>query len=212
MTLDQSVIDLAAGGDTGARAAVIEWFESASVDLRHTVLDPLALAAAGGARPATELLVDLTHRHRLALPPITSMLVDPADIDDAAQLTLIAVVEKIAQFEGRSRYQTWVRSIARNEALQVLRRKKRKTEASGEEVPEHVGFVRRMSSVVSDQQAIERLLAQLPEEFREALVLREFDGLAYEEISERLAVPVGTVRSRIARARAQLAQFASQLR
>ena len=203
---DPALLQSAAAGDAAARGAIVTEFASAGKDERIAILDGLALHGAGGALPATEVLLELVHRHRIAHPAITTLLVDPADIEDAAQLTLIAVLEKIAQFEGRARFQTWVRAIARNEALQVLRRKQRKSEPSGDEVPEDWAFVRRLSSVVADEVAVRQALDRVPEPYREALILREFEQLGYDEIAERLGVPVGTVRSRIARARDLLAK------
>ncbi len=203
---DPHLLQAAAQGDAAARGALAADYAGAGAEERIAILDGLGALAATGALPATELLLELVHRHRIAQPAITSLLIDPADIEDAAQLTLIAVLENIAQFEGRSRFQTWVRAIARNEALQVLRRKQRKTEPSGEEVPELAAFSRRLSSVVADEHAVRQALDRVPEPYREALILREFDGLGYDEIAERLGVPVGTVRSRIARARDLLAK------
>ena len=204
--VDRSLLEAAAAGDAVARGAVVTEYAGAGTDERVAILDGLAVLAAAGASAATEVLLEITHKHRLAQPAITTLLVDPADIEDAAQLTLIAVMEKIDQFEGRSRFQTWVRAIARNEALQVLRRKQRKSEPTGDEVPELAAFSRRLSSVVADEHAVRQALERVPEPYREALVLREFDGLGYEEIAERLGVPVGTVRSRISRARELLAK------
>lgn len=93
----------------------------------------------------------------------------------------------------------------------MLRRKRRKTEPTGEDVPECDRFARRLSSVVADQCLVRQALDALPEPDREALVLREFEQLGYDEIADRLGVPIGTVRSRIARAREQLASRAWQL-
>jgi len=204
--VDSTLLEAAAAGDAVARGAVVTEYAAAGSEERIAILDGLAVLAASGASAATEVLLELTHKHRLAQPAITTLLVDPADIEDEAQLTLIAVMEKIDQFEGRSRFQTWVRAIARNEALQVLRRKQRKSEPTGDEVPELSAFSRRLSSVVADEHAVRQALERVPEPYREALVLREFDGLGYEEIAERLGVPVGTVRSRISRARELLAK------
>lgn len=204
--VDDALLRAAAAGDAVARGAVVADYAAAGAEERVAILDGLAVLASGGAGSATEVLLELTHKHRIAQPAITTLLVDPADIEDAAQLTLIAVLEKIDQFEGRSRFQTWVRAIARNEALQVLRRKQRKSEPTGDEVPELAAFSRRLSSVVADEHAVRQALERVPEPYREALVLREFDGLGYEEIAERLEVPIGTVRSRIARARDLLAK------
>jgi RNA polymerase sigma-70 factor (ECF subfamily) len=171
-------------------------------------LDQVALAAAGGAISARVALIGIVDEHRLARPAITKLLIDPADIDDAQQLALIAVAERIGGYEGRGPFLGWLHRVARNEALMLLRRKQRRNEPSGEEPPEQWGFVARLSSFVADADAVERLLAGLSHDHREALRLREIEGLDYEEIAARLGVPVGTVRSRLARARDQLARQA----
>lgn len=195
-------------GPGDSRRTVLARYAAADAAGRDDVLDGVARAAASGSPAATELLVELAHTHRVALPAITSVLTDPADIDDAAQLTLIAIYERITSFADRAHVRSWIKAIARNEALMVLRRKRRKTEPSGEEVPDVHGFVRRLSSVVADESIVNEAVATLDERFRVALLLREMDGLEYDEIAARLDVPIGTVRSRIARARAQLARQA----
>jgi RNA polymerase sigma-70 factor (ECF subfamily) len=171
-------------------------------------LDQLALVAAGGSAPARSALLALVDRHRLARPAVTRLLVDPADIDDALQLSLIAVAEHVDAYEGRGPFLGWLGRVARNEALMLLRRKQRRTEPSGDEPPEQWGFVARLSSVVADADAVRRLIAALPPHYREPIQLREIEGLDYDEIAARLGVPVGTVRSRLARARDQLARQA----
>jgi RNA polymerase sigma-70 factor (ECF subfamily) len=171
-------------------------------------LDQIALAAAGGMVSARSALIAIVDEHRLARSAITKLLIDPADIDDAQQLTLIAVAERVGGYEGRGPFLGWLHRVARNEALMLLRRKQRRNEPSGEEPPEQWGFVARLSSFVADADAVDRLLAGLSADHREALRLREIEGLDYEEIAARLGVPVGTVRSRLARARDQLARQA----
>jgi RNA polymerase sigma-70 factor (ECF subfamily) len=172
------------------------------------LLDAVARRAAAGSRPAVEVLLGLVHRHHLAEPAAAGILVTPADLDDALQLTLIAVLEHVGSYEGRARFRTWLSRVARNEALMVLRRKQRKSEPSGEPVPDGAGFVRRLSSVLADQLTVQALLDSLPVHYRVPLALRELDQLEYEEIADRLGIPIGTVRSRIARGREQLARRA----
>jgi RNA polymerase sigma-70 factor (ECF subfamily) len=178
------------------------------------VLDAIALVAATGAPLAVNLLVTLVHRHRLADRAVARVLIDPADIDDAVQLALIAVVESVRTFEGRARFRTWLFRVARNEALMLLRRKQRGPEPMGHaaEIDGAVevgsGFVNRLSSAVAGRLSIEAMLAELPEHYREPLRLRELEQLEYAEIADRLGLPIGTVRSRIARAREQLARAA----
>ncbi len=202
------------GLDSGGRAArseLADRYAKAGSEERRRLLDAIAVRAAAGSRSATELLVVIVHRHRLAVPPITDVLIDPADIDDAAQLTLIAVAERIGRFEGRAPFRSWLRTVARNEALQVLRRKRRTHEDQGAELPDDGDFVRRLSSVVANEFLVRQALDRVSEPFREALIMREVRQLDYAEIADLLGVPVGTVRSRIARARAQLAEQVWQL-
>jgi RNA polymerase sigma-70 factor (ECF subfamily) len=82
----------------------------------------------------------------------------------------------------------------------------RRDDAPLTEAPEPLaGVTRSLSSIVTDRVALDRAIDALPSEFRDALTLRERDQLQYEEIADRLGVPIGTARSRISRARARLA-------
>jgi RNA polymerase sigma-70 factor (ECF subfamily) len=174
-------------------------------------LTQLARAAAAGSQTALETLLAAVVERRLIEPVVTRMLLNPADIDDAVQLTLITVAERIDSFEARAPFTRWLSRVARNEALMVLRRRTRKSEPTGEEPPEMWGVLRRISSLIANRDAVDRLLASLPPLYREVLVLREIEDLEYEEIATRLDVPVGTVRSRLARGREHLRQQAASV-
>lgn len=202
---------LAAGDPSAAdrlAQAYLSLSSTAGVQGADELLDQLALLAGRGTAMAVNLLVALVHQHRLAERAVAQVLIDPADIDDALQLTLIAIVERVDRFEGRARFRTWLFRVARNEALMLLRRKARQPEPVGDAMPEPAGFVHRLSSVVAGRHSIEQLLARLPEHYREPLRLKEFEQLEYAEIAARLGLPIGTVRSRIARAREQLTREA----
>jgi RNA polymerase sigma-70 factor (ECF subfamily) len=130
-----------------------------------------------------------------------------ADANDAAQEALIAIVRGLPRFDGRSSVGTWVYRIATNAALDELRRRRRRPLPSGVESIElatgahHTGT----EQATADRLALEAALATLPEEFRVAVVLRDVADLDYADIAEVLGIPPGTVRSRIARGRAALA-------
>ena len=175
-------------------------------DAAADLLDGTARLAATGNQEARELLIEVTLTKRLAERPIRLVLLDPDDVDDAVQNTLIAIAEKIDRFQGRSRFTTWLHTVARNEALMVLRRKKPTGQLNDEDGPPP-GFVQRLSSVVVNEQRVQRAIASLPEQQRLEVELREMQGIDYEEIARRLDVPIGTVRSRINRARAALAEM-----
>lgn len=130
-----------------------------------------------------------------------------ADANDAAQEALIAIVRGLPRFDGRSSVGTWVYRIATNAALDELRRRRRRPLPSGVETIElasgghHTGT----EQATADRLALEAALATLPEDFRVAVVLRDVADLDYADIAEVLGIPPGTVRSRIARGRAALA-------
>ncbi|MBB2947465.1 RNA polymerase sigma-70 factor (ECF subfamily) [Actinoplanes lutulentus] len=169
-------------------------------------LQELALRAAAGSRQDLQELLSEIHSRRLAYPGARRVLADPADVDDAVQETLIAVARGIGTFQARARFTTWLHRIAYHAALEVLRRKTRVGTPS-EDVPEPAGTLRRMSSVAATRMDVENALRRLPAEYQEALRLREWDQQSYEEIAERLNLPIGTVRSRISRARRLVAVY-----
>ena len=135
------------------------------------------------------------------------------DADDATQEALIKIVRNLPRFDGRSSFGTWAYRIATNAALDELRKRKRRPsltmvrdDDSGEVRLEPVDdLAGRRVEAIADRLAIDSALADLPEEFRAAVVLRDVGDLDYAEIAEVLDVPVGTVKSRIARGRRMLA-------
>jgi RNA polymerase sigma-70 factor (ECF subfamily) len=159
------------------------------------VLDDLAGRAAAGDDAAVELLLDVVHRLALARPAISSVILDAALVDDVTQATLVTVERRIGSYEGRAKFRTWLHTVARNEALMAVRRRQ------AEPVAEPPGASARFSSVVAGRLTIEALVDGLPEPYRQTLRLQLFDNLDYDAIAGRLEVPVGTVRSRLAKAR-----------
>jgi len=136
-----------------------------------------------------------------------------ADALDATQEALIAVARGIRRFDGRAAFSTWAYRVATNACLDELRRRKRRPTPGlpddlGHGDHSDVGAVAAAGiEVLPDRLAIDAALAQLPEEFRAPVVLRDLCDLDYAEIARTLSLPAGTVRSRIARGRAQLAQL-----
>lgn len=136
-----------------------------------------------------------------------------ADAADATQEALLSIVRGLAKFDGRSKFSTWSHRVATNACLDELRRRKRRPTPSL--VDEHDGFVEAVSPddhpLLDDQfcvrDELESALAQLPEDFRIPVLLRDQGGLDYSEIAETLGIPPGTVRSRIARGRSKLAEI-----
>jgi RNA polymerase sigma-70 factor (ECF subfamily) len=162
-------------------------------------------AARSGDRAALERLL---RDHYDQIYAVCHRLVgNDADAADAAQQTMISVVRALAKFDGRSSFSTWAYRIAHNASIDLLRSRSRRPAASLDEltgrsidppVPDAVG-------AVDERVDIAVALQGLPVEFRGPVVLRDLCGLDYAEIGEVLRLPPGTVRSRIARGRAMLA-------
>ena len=133
---------------------------------------------------------------------------DHEDARDLSQEVFFRIFRHLRGFAGRSSLTTWVYRVTINTCRSRLGRRRLPIDPWGEEraaatpdpapSPERVALSRVAAS------RLEEALLRLPESFREAVVLRDVEGLAYEEIASVLDVPVGTVRSRIARGRAEL--------
>jgi len=136
-----------------------------------------------------------------------------ADAADATQEALMAIVRGLAKFDNRAAFTTWSYRVATNACLDELRRRKRRPTPAV--VDEHEGWSERTpdeSAPAFDEQLalrdeMQAALAELPEDFRTPVVLRDCAGLDYAEIAETLGIPPGTVRSRIARGRSKLAEI-----
>ena len=141
------------------------------------------------------------------------------DADEAADLTqeiFLRIFRHLDSFSGRSALKTWIFRVALNHCRERLSRFRPQTQPIAEEPDEDAGGVRLADpgrdpeelAVAADLgRQVARGLARLPAPFREAVVLRDLQGLSYEEIAAVLGVRTGTVRSRIARGREQLRQL-----
>jgi RNA polymerase sigma-70 factor (ECF subfamily) len=164
-----------------------------------------------GRREAFGLLVD-RYQNRL-FHSLMHLLGSTEDAQDAAQDAFVQAFEKLASFRGQSQFYSWLFRIAFNTAVSAKRKTRRmsvsidaRREASGLE-PSDTNPSNEPSypmDVSDRQRLVQRALAELSEEFRTALVLKEMDGMSYEEIADVIDVPLGTVRSRIHRARLEL--------
>ena len=169
-----------------------------------------------GDRKAFELLVAKYQRKLARL--LSRFIRDPAEVEDVAQEAFIKAYRALPNFRGESAFYTWLYRIAINTAKNYLvsqgRRAPTTTEADIEEAEtfddgEHLRDLNTPDSMLLSKQvgeAVNRAIDQLPEDLRTAIVLREIEGLSYEEIAESMNCPIGTVRSRIFRAREAIAQ------
>ncbi len=169
-----------------------------------------------GDKRAFELLVAKYQRkiHRL----LSRLIRDPAEIEDVAQEAFVKAYRALPNFRGDSAFYTWLYRIAINTAKNHLVAQGRRAPTTTEtEVEDAENFedadqlrdVNTPDSMLLSKQvgeAVNRAIERLPEDLRTAIVLRELEGLSYEEIAETMNCPIGTVRSRIFRAREAIAQ------
>ncbi len=177
----------------------------------EAALDVLARNAAQGSVLALEMLVEAVDRFGAARRAVRRFLVDDSAVDDVTQDTLITVARSIGSFRGEAKFTTWLYQVARNRAVDHLRRVRSTRplpDGAGDgEGPEGLApaTAERMSSIVASRQAVQQLLAELPERYRDAVTLRDVERLPYAEVATRLGRNVNTVKSHVARGRALLA-------
>jgi len=142
---------------------------------------------------------------------VSRYIADAGEVEDVTQEAFIKAYRALSKFRGDSAFYTWLYRIAANAAKNHLVAKGRRPGADATiedaEAFDDGGLVSEMSSpeamAMGDELAavVEQSLQALPEELRAALTLRDLEGLSYDDIAEVLGCPVGTVRSRIFRAR-----------
>jgi len=168
-----------------------------------------------GDKRAFELLVT---KYQRKLGRLLSRLVrDPAEVEDVTQEAFIKAYRALPSFRGESAFYTWLYRIGINTAKNYL-------VALGRRAPTSTGFDHEEAENFEDAEqlretatpeneligkqiaeTVNRAMDQLPEDLRTAITLREIDGLSYEEIADVMKCPIGTVRSRIFRAREAIA-------
>lgn len=168
-----------------------------------------------GDKRAFDLLVLKYQRKIMRL--LARMLNNQAEIEDIAQETFIKAYRALPQFRGESAFYTWLYRIAINTARNWLSSNQRKMlvpdtfeTKEGETFSQSDNLIdidtpesRMVSSEIA--QTVNKAIEDLPEDLRMAIVLREIEGLSYEEIAQAMECPIGTVRSRIFRAREAIA-------
>ena len=156
----------------------------------------LALAKGGNSRALDDLLRTQYDRIFAVCRRITCSEADGAD---AAQEAMMSIVRHLDRYDGTAAFSTWVYRIATNAALDELRRRSRRP-IPVDELHEvvHLG-VGDTASRVAQRLEVDAALALLPTDYRVAVTLRDLCDLDYAEIASVLGIPLGTVRSRIAR-------------
>lgn len=146
------------------------------------------------------------------------MVNNPEDAADMAQEAFIKAYQSLPGFRGDSKFSVWLYRIVSNVCLDFLRRRNRRSELSlsveddeGEEaqldIPDETFSPEAQLERRMTREAVQRGLSGLPPDSRQILLLREIQGLSYEEIAQVLDLEVGTVKSRLFRARKKLCAF-----
>ncbi|MDJ0516896.1 MAG: sigma-70 family RNA polymerase sigma factor [Trichodesmium sp. MO_231.B1] len=178
----------------------------------------LVLRCQQGSRPDRTIFAELLHRYKLHVDKILYHLAPEwQDRSDLAQEVWIRVYRNIKRLQEPAKFKSWLSRITTNLFYDELRKRKRITPPLSLDAPlafddgiidwEIAADTPGPEEELTTQEFYERLrdaIAQLPEVFRVTIVLREIEGLSYEEISEITGVSLGTVKSRIARARQRL--------
>lgn len=163
--------------------------------------DALIARARRGDRAATDALLRMHYDTVRAV--CRRIVIDAHAAEDATQTAMIAVVRALPAFDGRAKFSTWLYRIATNAAIDEIRRIRRRPVPMEHSHMQNEAVADR-TDWVTDRLAFESALSCVSEEYRPALVLRHVADLDYEAIAEVLGLPVGTVRSRLARGRTQL--------
>ncbi len=169
-----------------------------------------------GDKKAFELLVIKYQRKLMRL--VSRLVRDQAEAEDVVQEAFIKAYRALPQFRGDSAFYTWLYRIGINTAKNYLvtqgRRAPTSTEADVEEAEtfddgDRLRDINTPESLLATKQIAQTLnvaMDELPEELRMAITLREIEGLSYDEIAESMGCPIGTVRSRIFRAREAISE------
>ena len=175
-----------------------------------------------GDRDAFNILVQTYQRQVINLA--YGMLSNTEDATDAAQEVFIKVYRNIDRFEGKSSLSTWIYRITSNVCKDFLRKRTRTIQSvsiyeSSEDDDDRPMEIKDSSptpqehmEITETQREVRKALDELPEEYKSVIVMYDLEGLSYDEISNVLQCPVGTIKSRLNRARKALKKNLSEKR
>src|SRR5215468_7479419 len=168
-----------------------------------------------------EAFEELVRRHMpLIYRALIAILGEPADAQDAMQDTLLSAFRYIAGFQGRSKFSTWLVSIATNTALERLRRRRNTESLDQSETEEDCTFRPRQIAAWQEnpeqshsrteiRELVEKALLQLPDKYRVIVMLRDVEQLSADEVARQLGLSIPAVKTRLMRGRLMLREWLS---
>jgi RNA polymerase sigma-70 factor (ECF subfamily) len=154
----------------------------------------------------------LVERHRAIVFRVAARIVGPHDAEDVSQDSFLRAFHRLDQYRGTATFRTWLLQITQNTALNTLTRTRRRPTEMGNDAPETPDRDPVRQPVMElerreREQRLEHKLRTLRPEYRSLLVLRDLEGLSYNEISDVLEMPLGSVKGRLHRARDELIEL-----
>lgn len=178
-----------------------------SMDMAHE--ERLISHAVAGDSAAFSELMALHERRMYAVA--LRICANREDAQDCLQDAMLRIYRSLGSFKGQSSFSTWVYRITMNTCLDELRRRKSRNATSLDNLldngwsPSDNGNAPEKYALASEQRrVIDRAIAELPDDMRAAVVLRDVQGFSYDEIAEMLEANIGTIKSRISRGREKL--------
>ena len=177
----------------------------------------LVKAAANGSESAFETLV--TENQKLVYNVALKLTGDPEDALDVSQETFLKAYRNLSSFRFESRFSAWLYRLAYNASMDLLKKKRGTVSLTAEDEEGEERELAIADTAPTPEESLEReetrravreAVARLPEDKREIIVMREFSGMSYSDIADALGIEEGTVKSRISRARAALAEILSE--
>jgi RNA polymerase sigma-70 factor, ECF subfamily len=154
----------------------------------------------------------IVERHRGIVFRVAMRIVGPDDAEDVSQDAFLRAFHRLDQYRGTAAFRTWLLQITQNTALNTLTRARRRPTEMVDDPPEAADRDPVRQPVMElerreRQQRLELKLRNLRAEYRSLLVLRDLEGLSYDEISDVLEMPLGSVKGRLHRARDELIEL-----
>jgi RNA polymerase sigma-70 factor (ECF subfamily) len=154
----------------------------------------------------------LVERHRGVVFRVAARIVGPDDAEDVSQDAFLRAFHRLEQYRGSAAFRTWLLQITQNTALNALTRTRRRPAEMVDDPPESADRDPVRQPVMElerreRQQRLELKLRTMRPEYRSLLVLRDLEGLSYNEIAEVLDMPLGSVKGRLHRARDELIEL-----